>query len=78
MTVEDETHADETSSDEPQVDPHYLELLHGSRLPSAYLPAAMSGPQKSWVRASAAVVIGCFVGATTCGVCLTYGLGHAF
>ena len=59
---------------EPQVDPHYLELLHGSRLPNAYLPPAMRGPQKPWVRTSAAVVISCFVGATTCGVCLTYGL----
>ena len=63
--------------DEPQVDPHYLELLHGSKLPAAYLPPAMSGPQKGWVRVSAGVLIGCFAGATTCGVCLTYGL-HAF
>jgi hypothetical protein len=58
---------------EPQPDPHYLELLRGSKLPSAYLPPAMVGPQKPWVRASAAVVIACFTGATACGVCLTYG-----
>ena len=58
---------------EPQPDPHYLELLRGSKLPSAYLPPTMAGPQKPWVRASAAVVIACFTGATACGVCLTYG-----
>ena len=40
--------------------------------------AAMHGPQKGWVRVSAGVVISCFLGATTCGVCLTYGLGHTF
>lgn len=63
---------------EPQPDPHYLELLRGSRLPKAYLPPAMPGPQKRWVRVSATVVISAFVGATTYGTCLTYGLGHSF
>lgn len=58
---------------EPQVDEHYLELLGQSRLPQWYLPAAMPGPRKPWVRLFAALVIGCFVGATVCGVCLTYG-----
>ncbi len=78
MDAEVQTGIDAGVDQEPQVDPHYLALLHGSRLPSAYLPPAMHGPQKTWVRASAAVVISAFVGATTCGVCLTYGLGHAF
>ena len=63
---------------EPQPDPHYLALLHGSKLPQAYLPAAMSGPQKPWVRVCATIVIACFVGATAYGTCLTYGLGHSF
>ena len=62
--------------EEPQVDPHYLELLHGTRLPDAYLPPAMSGPQKGWVRVSAGVIIGCVLGATTRGVCLTDGAHH--
>jgi hypothetical protein len=61
-------------TDEPQVDPHYLELLRGSKLPSAYLPPMMAGPRKPWIRVCAAIVIGCFLAATTAGVCLTYGL----
>ncbi len=63
---------------EPQPDPHYLELLRGSTLPQAYLPPAMTGPHKRWVRVSATVVISAFVGATAYGTCLTYGLGHSF
>ena len=63
---------------EPQPDPHYLALLHGSKLPQAYLPATMSGPQKPWVRVAATIIIGAFVGATAYGTCLTYGLGHHF
>jgi hypothetical protein len=59
--------------DEP--DPHYLELLRSSKLPQAYLPAMMPGPQKPWVRAAATVVIGIFLLATALGVCLTYGPG---
>ena len=59
--------------DEP--DPHYLELLRSSKLPQAYLPAMMAGPQKPWVRAAATVVIGIFLLATALGVCLTYGPG---
>jgi hypothetical protein len=70
MDIEEQVELDTT---DPQPDPHYLELLRGSKLPSAYLPPTMAGPQKPWVRASAAVVIACFTGATTCGVCLTYG-----
>jgi hypothetical protein len=56
-------------------DPHFRELLRTSRLPQAYLPAAMAGPQKPWVRAAAAVVVGIFVLATALGICLTYGPG---
>jgi hypothetical protein len=58
---------------EPQPDPHYLALLQGSKLPPSYLPPRMPGPQKPWVRVFAALVIGCFLGASICGVCLTYG-----
>lgn len=60
----------------PQPDPHYLELLRGSRLPQAYLPPMMTGPRKPWVRVAALAVIGTFLLATFCGVCLTYGVGH--
>jgi hypothetical protein len=56
-------------------DPHYLELLRGSKLPEAYLPPMMSGPQKPWIRIWAAILIVLLVGATAAGVCLTYGLG---
>ncbi|MFN2539839.1 MAG: hypothetical protein ABR549_17040 [Mycobacteriales bacterium] len=59
--------------DEP--DPHYLELLRSSTLPQAYLPAAMRGPQKPWVRVAATVMMGIFLIATALGVCLTYGPG---
>ncbi len=61
--------------DEPQPDPHYLELLHGSKLPAAYLPPMMAGEQKTWIRVFAVILIACFLGATAAGVCLTYGLG---
>ena len=61
--------------DEPQPDPHYLALLRGSKLPQSYLPPAMPGPQPSWVRWFATLLIVCFVGATAVGVCLTYGIG---
>ena len=67
--------------DEPAIaadavpDEHYLDLLRTSKLPQAYLPAAMPGPQKPWVRASASVVIGVFLLATVLGICLTYGPG---
>ena len=73
---------DETSVDEAvevetaEVDPHYLELLRGSKLPQAYLPAAMAGPQKPWVRVFALVLIAVFFFATVSGICLTYGVGH--
>ena len=61
----------------PEVDPHYLDLLRGSKLPEAYLPSAMAGPKQPWVRLSATLVIGVFLLATVCGVCLTYGVGRA-
>ena len=64
---------EEEPDQEPQVDPHYLELLRTTKLPEAYLPAAMSGPKKPWVRVAATVVIGVLVLATFFGVCLTYG-----
>lgn len=57
------------------MDPHYQELLRSSKLPQSYLPAAMGGPQKPWIRAVSAVIIGVFLFATFCGVCLTYGPG---
>lgn len=56
-------------------DPHYLELLRGSKLPEAYLPPMMGGVQKPWIRVFAVILIACLVGATAAGVCLTYGLG---
>jgi hypothetical protein len=56
-------------------DPHYRELLRSSKLPQAYLPAMMAGPQKPWIRVAAGLVIGIFVLATVLGVCLTYGPG---
>lgn len=56
-------------------DPHYRELLRSSKLPQAYLPAMMPGPQKPWIRVAAALVIGIFGFATTLGICLTYGPG---
>ena len=62
--------------DEPQVDPHYLELLRGSKLPAAYLPPMMAGPQKPWIRVAALIIIGVFSFATFSGICLTYGVDH--
>jgi hypothetical protein len=62
-------------SGEPVPDPHYLELLRSSRLPQAYLPATMAGPQKAWIRIASMLVIGIFVLATALGICLTYGPG---
>ena len=56
-------------------DPHYLELLRGSKLPAAYLPPMMRGPQKPWIRVGALLLIVILVGATAAGVCLTYGIG---
>lgn len=56
-------------------DPHYLELLRGSKLPKAYLPPMMAGPQKPWIRLASLLLIAIFVGATAAGVCLTYGIG---
>lgn len=57
-------------------DPHWLELRRTeSKLPAAYMPPAMAGEHPRWARVSALVVIGVFVAATVCGVCLTYGIG---
>ncbi len=60
--------------DEPEVDPHYLELLRGSKLPAAYLPPMMGGVRKPWIRVAALIIIGVFLLATVSGVCLTYGV----
>lgn len=62
--------------EEPQVDPHYLELVEGTRMPQAYLPAAMRGPRKRWIRVVATVVIVCFLATTAYGVWVTFGLTH--
>lgn len=65
-----------TEPDQPQPDPHYLELLRSTRLPNAYMPPTMVGPQKPWIRVAAAAIIVCFVTATSFGICLTYGVPH--
>lgn len=62
--------ADPTS--EP--DPHWLELRGTTKLPESYLPPAMGGPRPPRAHAAAWVLIGLFVLATACGVCLTYGV----
>jgi hypothetical protein len=64
------------SDAEPEVDPHYLELLRGSKLPAAYLPPMMAGPRKPWIRVAALIIIGVFCLATFSGICLTYGIDH--
>jgi hypothetical protein len=64
---------DEQLPPDAEVDPHYLELLRSSKLPAAYLPPIMGGPQKPWIRVAALVIISVFVFATMLGVCLTYG-----
>jgi hypothetical protein len=54
-------------------DEHWQELRPDAwKLPDAYMPA-MSGPHQAWTRAAALVLIAVFLGATMCGVCLTYG-----
>jgi len=56
-------------------DPHWLELRpDGWKLPVSYLPPAMAGPHQGWTRAAALVLVAVFLGATVCGVCLTYGI----
>jgi hypothetical protein len=62
---------------EPGAEPdaHWLELKPKSwKLPEAYMPPAMSGPHEPWTRTAAWVLIAVFLGATVCGVCLTYGI----
>ncbi len=57
-----------------EVDPHWQALLgRVSALPAAYLPPTMPGIRPRWMRASAGVLVGAFMSATACGVCLTYG-----
>lgn len=56
-------------------DPHWLELRRTElRLPEAYLPPAMGGEHARWTRAAAVLLVAMFLAATTCGVCLTYGV----
>ena len=38
------------------------------------MPPAMAGPHRTWTRTAACVLIAVFLGATLCGVCLTYGI----
>ncbi len=57
-----------------EVDQHWRDLLGGvSEVPTAYLPLTMGGVRPRWMRTSAGVLVGAFLSATTCGVCLTYG-----
>ena len=61
------------------VDPHWLALRGDSPLPTTYLHPAMAGLRPGWLRWTALVLVAVFVGATTAGVCLTYGPpGHWF
>jgi hypothetical protein len=61
---------------EAEPDPHWLELRRTeSKLPASYMPPAMGGEHPRWAKAAALLVIGVFLGATVCGVCLTYGIG---
>ena len=56
-------------------DEHWLELRPGTwKLPDSYMPPAMTGPHQAWTRTAALVLIAVFLGATVCGVCLTYGI----
>ena len=58
-----------------ELDPHWLELKPDSwKLPESYMPPAMAGPHQTWTRTAACVLIAVFLGATVCGVCLTYGI----
>ena len=57
------------------IDPHWQELRTETPLPAIYLPSAMGGAHKSWIRASVWLLVSIFVTATTLGVCLTYGPG---
>jgi len=41
---------------------------------AAYMPPAMAGPHGRATRVTALVLIAVFLGATVCGVCLTYGV----
>jgi len=62
---------------EPDAEPdrHFLELRPDSwKLPDSYMPPAMAGPHRTWTRAAACVLVLVFLGATVCGVCLTYGV----
>ena len=60
---------------EAVLDPHWLELRAGAVLPAVYMPPAMPGPtpRSPWLRMISIVLVVMFVGATSAGVCLTYG-----
>lgn len=58
------------------VDEHWQELRRGGPLPTAYMPPAMAGPRRPSLRVVAGVLVGVFMLATFCGVCLTYGPGY--
>jgi hypothetical protein len=65
----------------PDVDPdavpdeHWLELRPSAwKLPEAYMPPVMGGAHPAWTRTAACVLIGVFLAATVCGICLTYGV----
>ncbi len=55
------------------VDPYWLELRGSSALPMIYMPPSMPGERRLWQRAVAVGLVAMFVGATSVGVCLTYG-----
>ena len=63
-----------------EVDPYWEQLAptRPDQVPQSYFPAAMSGEQPAWRKASAVLLIAMFVTATTGGVCLTYGPGELF
>jgi hypothetical protein len=56
------------------VDPHFLALRGGGDLPFAYMPPAMPGGHRPWMRTVAVTLVAVFLAATAAGVCLTYGV----
>lgn len=61
-----------------EVDPHWLELQHGSGLPESYMPSSVAGPQARWRRVVAVIILLGLIGATAAGICLTYGPHELF
>ena len=57
------------------IDPHWQDLRTETPLPAIYLPSAMGGAHKGWVRWSVWVMVFVFLTATSLGICLTYGPG---